>query len=68
MNQRSFSDLAYDHKKKVTRKERFLNEMDAIIPWDVLLSCIDAVRVNSPLGRPLTSCCAVILCSSVRAQ
>ncbi len=32
MNQRSFSDLAYDHEKKVTHKKRFLNEMNAIIP------------------------------------
>ena len=54
MNQRSFSDLAYDNKKKVTRKERFLNEMDNIIPWDLLLSAIAAKRINHPVGRPLT--------------
>ncbi len=55
MSQKSFSDLAYDTKKKVTRKERFLNEMNSIIPWDLLLSSINAVRVGSSLGRKLTS-------------
>ena len=36
MKQRSFSDMAYDQKK--TRKERFLGEMDAVLPWPVLLA------------------------------
>ena len=40
MKQSSFSDLAYEHKKKTTRKERFLAEMDAILPWDKLLKPI----------------------------
>ena len=41
MKQSSFSDMAYDRKKK-TRKERFLGEMDAVLPWDLLLAPIDA--------------------------
>ena len=40
MKQSSFSDLAYEHKKKTTRKERFLGEMDAILPWKQLLKPI----------------------------
>ena len=40
MKQSSFSDLAYEHKKKTTRKERFLKEMDEILPWDKLLKPI----------------------------
>ena len=40
MKQSSFSGLAYEHKKKTTRKERFLAEMDAILPWDKLLKPI----------------------------
>ena len=35
-----FSDVAYTHKKKITRKARFLSEMDAIVPWDSLLQPI----------------------------
>jgi len=33
MKQPSFADLAYDNKKKITRKERFLGEMDSVLPW-----------------------------------
>ena len=40
MKQTSFSDLAYEHKKKTTRKERFLSEMDSILPWKQLLKPI----------------------------
>jgi IS5 family transposase len=38
MKQPSFSDMAYDQKKKKTRKEQFLGEMDQVLPWDVLLA------------------------------
>ena len=38
-HQPSFSDMAYDQKKK-TRKERFLGEMDEVLPWPVLLAPI----------------------------
>ena len=40
MKQSSFSDLACEHKKTTTRKERFLAEMDEILPWDKLLNPI----------------------------
>lgn len=40
MKQSSFSDLAYENKKKTTRKERFLGEMDVILPWKQLLKPI----------------------------
>ena len=33
MQQASFADLAYTHKKKITRKERFLTEMEQLLPW-----------------------------------
>ena len=32
MKQTSFSDLAYEHKKKTTRKERFLGEWRRYCP------------------------------------
>ena len=38
--QLSFSDAAYTSKKKTTRKERFLCEMDAVLPWADLLQPI----------------------------
>ena len=33
----TFSSLAYDNKKKKTRREKFLTEMDQVIPWEELL-------------------------------
>ena len=40
MNQMSFSDEAYTSKKRTTRKERFLSEMNAVLPWQYLLKPI----------------------------
>ncbi len=40
MKQSTFSSLAYDHKKKRTRRERFLGEMDQVVPWKQLLKPI----------------------------
>ncbi|MBL8497354.1 MAG: IS5 family transposase [Nitrosomonas sp.] len=39
--QSSFADLDYNHKKRRTRREIFLSEMEGIIPWQVLLSHIE---------------------------
>ena len=36
--QASFSDLEYAAKKKVTRRDRFLGEINAITPWPVLVA------------------------------
>ena len=38
--QRTFASLAWQAKGKVTRRERFLAEMDAVIPWVRLLALI----------------------------
>lgn len=35
--QASFADLEYATKKRLTRREVFLNEMDAVVPWLALL-------------------------------
>ena len=32
MRQGSFSELEYDHKHKLTRRDRFLAEIDAVTP------------------------------------
>ena len=34
MEQPTFADLEYDGKKRKTRRERFLERMDGLIPWD----------------------------------
>ncbi|MCH7880895.1 MAG: hypothetical protein IIB69_04810 [Proteobacteria bacterium] len=52
MKQSSFSDLEYNHKKKVTRGERFLQEMDSIIPWNLLVKPIKRTYPKGHTGRP----------------
>jgi hypothetical protein len=42
MKQTSLASVAWDKKEKVTRRERFLAEMDAVIPWSRLLRLIKA--------------------------
>ena len=33
MEQKSFADLEYEYKKRKTRRQLFLERMDALIPW-----------------------------------
>jgi len=33
MDQRTFAEAEYDHKKRKTRREKFLERMDGLIPW-----------------------------------
>jgi hypothetical protein len=40
-NQRTFASMAWNGKGKVTRRERFLGEMDAVIPWPRLVRLIE---------------------------
>ena len=54
-NQRTFASIAWNEKGKVARRERFLAEMDAVIPWPRLLRLIEphypkAGRGRQPLG------------------
>lgn len=53
--QRTFASLAWSTKGKVTRRERFLAEMDQVIPWQPLRALIEphypkAGRGRQPLG------------------
>ena len=53
--QRTFAGLAWSQKKKVTRRERFLAEMDAVVPWAQLVALVEphypkAGRGRQPLG------------------
>jgi len=41
MKQTTFASAAWTQKGKVTRRERFLAEMDAVIPWARLLALIE---------------------------
>lgn len=41
MRQQTFADEAFEHYRKPTRRERFLGEMDEIIPWRELCDVIE---------------------------
>src|SRR4030042_1793781 len=47
----SFASLAYENKKKKTRREKFLEEMDEVIPWDELLQIIKQYYPRAGNGR-----------------
>ncbi len=51
--QSSFSDLEYGAKKRQTRRDRFLAEIEAVTPWSELVSVLDAhyPKGTGP-GRP----------------
>ena len=40
MKQTSFADVEFASKKKLTRRERFLSEIDAATPWPVLVAAL----------------------------
>ena len=49
--ERSFADLEYESKKHKTRRERFLERMDALIPWERLLEEIRPYYPKAGKGR-----------------
>ena len=52
MSQMSFGDAEYAGKKKRTRREVFLAEMDQVIPWGSLLRLIEPLYPTGGRGRP----------------
>jgi IS5 family transposase len=51
MSQMSFGDVEYAGKRKRTRREIFLGEMDQVIPWASLLKLIEPVYPTAGRGR-----------------
>lgn len=51
MDQKSFSDLEYDQKKRKTRREVFLERMDGLIPWKRLEKRIRRYYPKAGNGR-----------------
>ena len=51
--QASFSDLEYAAKKRVTRRDRFLSEIEAVTPWSALVAEIEPFYPKGEgRGRP----------------
>jgi len=55
MKQKSFASLSYEKKKRVTRREKFLEEMERVVPWSSLLKLIEPVypKAGAKGGRPV---------------
>lgn len=51
MTQLTFSDAEYAGKRKQTRREVFLSEMDQVVPWDALLALIEPHYPKAGRGR-----------------
>ena len=53
MNQRSLANAESALKKKRTRREKFLAEMERIVPWSRLIAIIEPLYPRSGrVGRP----------------
>ncbi len=52
MKQMTFADAEYAGKRKQTRKELFLIEMDQVVPWKGLIALIDPHYPKGDGGRP----------------
>jgi IS5 family transposase len=58
MNQRSFASAGYAVKKKRTRREKFLADMERVVPWVRLIAVIEPLYPGSgrvgrqPIGVP----------------
>src|SRR5438876_11171858 len=51
-HQTSFSQAEFADKKKITRREKFLTRMEALIPWAKLLAVIEPFYPKGERGRP----------------
>ena len=52
MEQLSFADLEYARKRRRTKREKFLTEMDRLIPWDDFVEQIKPIYYHKRKGRP----------------
>ncbi len=52
MRQMTFSGLGFEIHSKQTRRHRFLDEMDAIVPWQKLCRLIEPHYPKGERGRP----------------
>src|SRR5271157_4815315 len=50
-DQGTFASIAWNEKGKVTRRERFLAEMDGVVPWARLIALIEPYYPKAGQGR-----------------
>jgi len=52
MRQPTFASMGFEVYRKQTRRERFLSEMEAVVPWDILCALIEPHYPTGERGRP----------------
>src|SRR6185295_15740381 len=52
MSQPTFAALAYANKKKQTKREKFLAEMERAVPWEKLFKIVEPHYPKAGQGRP----------------
>ena len=52
MKQQTFADYEYENRKRITKREAFLNAMDEIIPWSHWVEMIRPFYPDGKRGRP----------------
>jgi transposase, IS5 family len=52
MRQKTFSSIGFEVHHKPTRRERFLAEMDSVVPWSSLCALIEPHYPSGERGRP----------------
>ena len=48
----SFAQAEYAGKKKTTRRERFLGEMEQVVPWARLVAVVEPHYTKGERGQP----------------
>jgi IS5 family transposase len=52
MKQQTFTDIEYSRRKRKTKRDKFLNIMNNIIPWEEWVALVEPVYYNKKVGRP----------------
>lgn len=52
MRQQTFTDIEYSNRKRMTKRETFLNSMDEMIPWEYWVQMIRPFYPSGKRGRP----------------
>ena len=66
MEQPTFGELEYENKKRKTRREKFLERMEGLIPWEGLEGGYGpTIRRLGEAGGPTNCqrCCGSTVCS-----
>ena len=49
--QPSFTDVEYGHRRRVSRREQFLQAMDATIPWGRWVALVEPYYYSDAAGK-----------------